>query len=94
MKQILHIFRSTLPKNTFWATPNHIFSLVSQNFQEFTYFQVDYIAPISKVDVSFEPITKILTFNIYFPNMAIPIKIIGYSMPGSKNDRVKYYIID
>ncbi|XP_028165803.1 uncharacterized protein LOC114356688 [Ostrinia furnacalis] len=47
----------------------------------FTYLKMEYINPVSKVVVSFDPATMVLTVHQKFPFLSMPIGVHGYSMP-------------
>ncbi|KAJ0173633.1 hypothetical protein K1T71_010782 [Dendrolimus kikuchii] len=48
--------------------------------KRFTYLRTEYISPMSKVSIGYDPKTYLLTFHIKFPFIDIPIGVIGFSM--------------
>ncbi|KAL0869135.1 hypothetical protein ABMA27_007429 [Loxostege sticticalis] len=75
---------------SFRETPSIALSIPKKNHLEkhFTFLRVDYINPISTVDISFDPDSNMLTIYQKFPFITMPIGVHGYSMPLGHTEQV------
>ncbi|KAM3956538.1 uncharacterized protein ACR2FA_009446 [Aphomia sociella] len=88
-EQISFLYNGQIPA----FTPIYTLNVTPQREdleKRFTYLRAEYVNPVSKVTVDFDPHKMLLTVAIQFPFFSTPIGVGGYSMPLNKTAVRRY----